>query len=569
MSILEVTMTAAPPPSSAARIGWKRPKTALALLAASSALLAAPPALAPAPAPANVTPALAELAAERATRPVDVIVQFSSTAAAQRGAERIRLAGGTPGDELELIAGLQARMAAAEAVALAAQPGVHAVTLNGSVEQSGGLGIETKKILTAFNHSIGSPKAWNDDDGESGRGVGVAVIDTGIAGDLADFRRSEQDPTSRVVASAVVHPDATNPGDQVGHGTHVAGLIAGNGNNRGSQDLLDKRYMGVAPEADLINVKASDDQGNTTVADVINGLQFVVDKKATYNIKVANLSLTSTVAQSYTIDPLAAAAEQAHFAGILVVAASGNSGPNSVNFAPGNDPYVLSVGGADDRGTKSRKDDVIASWTSTGVTQDGFRKPEVMAPGAKLVSTLAPGSAYAAQCPTCVVSGQYLRLGGTSMAAGVVSGAAAILAQVNPAWTPDELKGALINTSRNVPGTGTQVSVDRARGAEDDDERLANVGLVPNTLINPATGRVDPTRAKWGGFDWQAAADGLRAKWGGASFVCSCAKITGLAETDSLRAKWGGADPTRAKWSGVDTARAKWGSVGWSTSFTR
>ncbi len=172
------------------------------------------------------------------------------------------------------------------------------------------------------------------------------------------------------MASAVVHPDATSPGDQVGHGTHVAGLIAGNGNNRDSEDPLDKRYLGVAPEANLINVKASDDQGNTT--DVINGLQFVVNKKAAYNIKVANLSLTSTVAQSYTIDPLAAAAEQAHFAGILVVAASGNSGPNSVNFAPGNDPYVLSVGGADDRGTKDTKDDVIASWTSTGLTRTAF-----------------------------------------------------------------------------------------------------------------------------------------------------------------------------------------------------
>ncbi len=143
-----------------------------------------------------------------------------------------------------------------------------------------------------------------------------------------------------------------------------------------------------------------------------------------------------------------------------------------------------------------------------------------MAPGAKLVSTLAPGSAYAAQCPTCVVSAQYLRLGDTSMAAGVVSGAAAILAQVNPSWTPTQLKGALINTSRNVPGTGTEVSVEDARRAEDDELR-ANVGLVPNSLINPATGRVDPARAKWGGFEWQAAADGLRAKWGGASFVCS------------------------------------------------
>ncbi len=294
-------------------------------------------------------------------------------------------------------------MRAADAVRLAGDPGVRAVTLDGKVEQTeggedgkdgkDGFAFDVNLLRTAYAQSIGSDLAWAyGDSGRTGAGVGVAVIDTGIAGDHADFRTSESNPASRVVANAVMHPDATNPGDGVGHGTHVAGLIAGNGTVRSSSDPRDNRYVGVAPQANLINVKASDDAGNTTVADVINGLQFVVDKKRDYNIRVVNLSLTSTVAQSYTIDPLAAAAEQAHFAGILVVAASGNSGPDSVNFSPGNDPYVLSVGGADDRGTKDPRDDVIASWTSTGTTQDGFRKPEVMAPGARLVSTLAPGA---------------------------------------------------------------------------------------------------------------------------------------------------------------------------------
>jgi serine protease AprX len=544
---------------------------------ASAAAAEPPAALAASPA-GKVTPALEHLANVDAARGVDVIVQFAGGGDPAAQAATIRGAGGEPGDVLELIGAVQARMDAGQAVRLARQPGVRAVTLNGKVasardldehDEDDDVNLDARKLRTAYNHSIRSTRMWNNEEhGGTGRGVGVAVIDTGIAGDLVDFTRSEHDPASRVVANVVVHPDATNPGDQVGHGTHVAGLIAANGDNRTSTDPTDKRYVGVAPQANLINVKASDDQGNTTVADVINGLQFVVDKQRDFNIRVVNLSLTSTVQQSYTIDPLAAAAEQAYFAGVLVVAASGNSGPDSVKFAPGNDPYVLSVGGADDRGTKDVRDDVIASWTSTGTTQDGFRKPEVMAPGAKLVSTLAPRSAYASQCPTCVVDTEYLRLGGTSMATGVVSGAAAILAQVHPEWTPSELKGALINRSRNVPGTGTQIDVDDARQASGDDLR-SNTGLTPSTFIDPATGMVDQTRARWGGFEWQQATDSLRARWGSASFVCSCANTIDLAQTDPLRARWGGADPTRARWGSVDSSRARWGSVGWSTSFSR
>src|SRR3712207_1943919 len=113
----------------------------------------------------------------------------------------------------------------------------------------------------------------------TGKGVGVAVIDTGIAGDLPDFRVSAENRESRVIASAVTNPDAKTAGDPYGHGTHVAGIIGGNGWNRSSLDLMRGRYVGVAPEANLISVKASDDEGNATVLDVIYGLQFVVDHK--------------------------------------------------------------------------------------------------------------------------------------------------------------------------------------------------------------------------------------------------------------------------------------------------
>jgi serine protease AprX len=517
----------------------------------------------------NVTPALARLAERAPARTVDVIVQFRSGAALNAGTASVRAAGGDPGTRLALIDGLQATIDARGAVTLSGLPGVRAVTLNGRVDTkaySGGL--DKDRLASAYNQSIGAEDVWSDGAGTTGQGVGVAVIDSGIAGSHVDFRKSQTDAGSRVVASVVVNPDATSPNDTVGHGTHVAGLIAGNGSVRPSSDRLDGRYAGVAPQANLVNVKVADDRGNATVADVINGLQFVVDKKSEYNIRVANLSLASTVEQSYTIDPLDAAVEQAWFAGVTVVAASGNSGPDSVKFAPGNDPYAISVGGADDRGTKDPADDVVAPWTSTGDTQDGVRKPEVMAPGARLVSTLAPRSDYSTQCPSCVVSGQYLRLGGTSMAAGVVSGAAALLAQVHPEWTPDQVKAALVSKQRDVPGVGGEIAVDDARGAAGAD-LVANVGLTASTFIDVATGRVDPTRTGWGGYRWDAATGGMRTGWGGASFVCSCVATAALADDDPRRLTLGGADPTRTGWGRTGWGRTGWGAVAWETSFTR
>ena len=154
--------------------------------------------------------------------------------------------------------------------------------------------------------------------------------------------------------------------------------------------------MGVAPAANLISIKASDDEGNATVLDVIAGIQFAVDHKAEYNIRVLNLSLESSATESYKTDPLDAAVEAAWFKGIFVVAAAGNRGPggDAVSHAPGNDPYVVTVGAVDDKGTKEIADDEPTSWSSRGTTQDGFAKPDIYAPGAKIVSNLAPGSKY-------------------------------------------------------------------------------------------------------------------------------------------------------------------------------
>ena len=263
------------------------------------------------------------------------------------------------------------------------------------------------RVDQPFLKSIRADAAWAR---ATGRGVGVAVIDTGIAGDLPDFQTPRNG--SRVIASAVTNPCARDANDQYGHGTHVAGLIAGNGlvYNNG----LHGKYMGVAPRANLVSVKVSDDDGNTTVLDVIYGIQFAVDNKSAYGIRVMNLSLSSTTAESYRTDPLDAAVESAWFSGIVVVTAAGNEAETSdgVTFAPANDPWVITAGALDDKGTFTRLDDVLAPWSSHGLTQDGVAKPEVLAPGARLVSTLAPGSDFADLCSSCIIGQRPLLPGG-------------------------------------------------------------------------------------------------------------------------------------------------------------
>jgi serine protease AprX len=530
--------------------------------------------------------------ATSASTPVEVIVQLHP-GAGPTGEQLVHAFGGEVTRDLHIINGVGARMASDDAARLAEHPAVRAVSPNAEVEQRAD-DLSPNALATSYNQSVRSDRLWST-SGATGKGVTVAVVDTGIAGGLPDFRVSETDRRSRVLASAVVHPYAQTAGDGLGHGTHVAGLIAGSGGNRDDSDPLDGKYAGVAPDANLVSVKVADENGNSSVIDVIDGLQFVVDKKDELGIRVVNLSLNSTWAESYRTDPLAAAAEQAWNAGLVVVTAAGNRGTDAdaVSYAPANDPFVIVAGAVDDQATKSVNDDALAPWSSRGLTQDGMKKPDVLAPGARLVSTLAPGSRYATMCPECVVDGEYFRVGGTSMAAAVTSGAAAALIQLHPNWSNTRIKAALFYRLRDIIGVGGEIALDKANVATDFALPNPNLGALPSRLIDPATGAVNWERASWSRASWSDAVDPLRASWSRASWSraswsdaawssvdecvdaarASWSRASWSAEDDAAArevcAEWERASWSRASWSRASWSRASWSRASWSASFAK
>jgi serine protease AprX len=488
-------------------------------------------------------PRIAALARTSPGRELQAIVQFKPTVSASRARADVAAAGGRVFGQLHIIPALAVKLSAAQARVLAASGDVHAVSLNAEIRGSGllpgtgGIGQLTGSLQTTYDQTLNATQAWKS--GFTGQGVGVAVIDTGIAGDLPDF--SNGSGGSRVVETAITNPSATTAYDTYGHGTVVAGIIAGNG--PGGQ------YVGVAPNANLISIKASDETGTATVLNVIYGLQFAVDHQSDFNIRVVNLSLNEDTPQSYTVDPLDAAAESAWMHGLAVVAAAGNRGTASdaVQYAPANDPYVITVGGVDENGTTSTGDDFIASWSSRGVTQDGFQKPDVYAPGAHIVAPLAPNSAFAAMCPTCIINGSYIKVSGTSMAAPMIAGAIADLLQKNPSWTPNQVKAALTSPGVYANPALKEIDVSKLTGMLPPPP--ANRGLTPNSLILDAQGDINYNLSSWSLSSWSQATGAQAAGFAFSSWSCVCAG----AATDPT-------SPSFSSWS-----FSSWSLSSWST----
>ncbi len=373
---------------------------------------------------------------------VDVIVSGSreeiAALAARHGVEPKRWL--FDGAVIRVTPGTLAAMTADEAVA----------HLSGDVAVRG--------TMAVTGEAIGADQVWRGLEGLTGydgRGIGIALIDSGVAR-LPAIRR-------RIVADVDFTTGGGAGEDAFGHGTHVAGIIAAGATD---DPAIPEGYSGVAPGAHLVNLKVLDAEGVGTVSDVVEAIDWAIAHRTQFNIRIINLSLGHPVFEPADDDPLCRAVQRAVSNGIVVVAAAGNVGKTEDGKlvvggidSPGNSPYAITVGALNTKGTAFRSDDVVATYSSRGPTlYDWVLKPDVVAPGNKIVSLEAPGSAIIREYPALHQAGQgagaYMQMSGTSMSAAVVSGVAALVLQANPQLDPVEVKAALQLGATFIPETG-------------------------------------------------------------------------------------------------------------------
>jgi serine protease AprX len=360
----------------------------------------------------------------------------------------VQALGGTEGRRLRTYNGQVAWISNNQLIALAKNPWVKSVHVDRPTAVS-------MKLVA----EVVGARAVRDYYGYDGSGVGVAVIDSGITSWHDDLMGSGIGG-QKVVKFVDFVNHHTAPYDDNGHGTHVAGIIAGSG-----YDTFGTR-AGIAPGAHLVSLKVLGQNGGGYISDVIAALDWVYDNHTAYNVRVVNLSVAAAVTESYTTDPLTLATRRVVEAGVVVVAAAGNFGKNAYGYtqyggitAPGNAPWVLTVGASSHMGTATRTDDTIADFSSRGPTaRDLLSKPDIVAPGVGTVSLSAPSSLfYSAKSPYLLWGYRwttfkpYMSLSGTSMAAPVVAGSVALMLQANPALTPNAVKAILEYTAEWYP----------------------------------------------------------------------------------------------------------------------
>jgi len=428
-------------------------------------------------------------------------------------------------------------------------------------------------LLSNAAPAVNAETAWQS--GYSGAGIGVALIDSGVSSH-PDFNIGLL-PISRVVYNQSFVPGNSSAADQYGHGTHIAGLIAGDGLSS-TGPFFSKTFKGIAPGAQIVNLRVLDANGSATDSTVITAISKAISLKSTYNIRVINLSLGRAVYESYQQDPLCQAVEQAWKSGIVVVVAAGNNGRYQATdgyatvTSPGNDPYVITVGAMKPMGTPQRTDDLIASYSSKGPTMiDHVVKPDIVAPGNLLVSTETPKTTlYSTETSNLVPysfyeyggssapSTTYFTLSGTSMATGVVSGAVADLLQAQPKLTPDQVKARLMKTAYKTfpqsssvydPSSGIMYTsqydvftvgagyLDIAAALASTD-KSSGTALSPTAIYNSTTGNVylssDPS-AVWGTSPaWSGPA-----VWGTSQFTYGNSVMWGASGTSGTSVMWG------------------------------
>ncbi|MFN8490574.1 MAG: S8 family peptidase [Caldilineaceae bacterium] len=376
---------------------------------------------------------------------------------------------------------------------------------------------DTTQLSNVYNTVIRATQVWNEAPAYlQGQSMTIAVVDSGL--------NRSQDLAGRVTKQANFNLAYHNSTDQYGHGTFIAGLIAGNGQASQGQ------YVGVAPQANLINVRVSDDQGMATESDLVNGLQWVLQNKTNYKIKVVNLSLNASLMQSYNTSPVDAAVEILWFNGIVVVVSAGNNGTATL-YPPANDPFVITVGAIADQGTSSLNDDVIAAFSAYGTTEAQTVKPEIVAPGVNIYGYLPRSDkSTIGQLHTAnMVSPNIFRMSGTSMSAPLVSGAVALLLQDEPTLTPDQVKYRLMTTAnKNWPG-------------------------------------YDPARAGAGLLDIYAAVHAATTQTNNLGIPVSNLLTTGPNGVLTASVNWSSVNWSSVNWSSVNWTSVNWSSVNWSS----
>ncbi|MCZ7574813.1 MAG: S8 family peptidase [Ardenticatenaceae bacterium] len=354
-------------------------------------------------------------------------------------------------------------------------------------------------LLSApYPRVVRADKVWLE--GPTGKNITVAVLDSGIAphDDLTL-------PTNRLVAAVNFAGDRGGVPDRGGHGTHIAGVIAGNGTRSDlskrqaqpvwSGDADQVEYVGIAPGANVVDVRVLNQQGFGRVSSVVRGIEWVLAHRAQYNIRIINLSFGAPARRSYRLDPLTAAIEIAWKRGVVVVVAAGNGGPNEGSVeTPGIDPFAITAGATDDHGTLPVTDDELAWFSAWGTPPDESRsKPDIIAPGRRIVSLRVPGSYLDTLFPDRVVvaksGADYFRLTGTSMSTAIVSGVVALMLEHRPALSPDQVKAILIGTTQvygqdsqsppTNPAAGGAGLVDAYAAVNSPPLGVANQGLRP------------------------------------------------------------------------------------------
>jgi serine protease AprX len=522
-------------------------------------------------------PALAAQPAPGSAAPVDVIVR-ELPGTGNQPERAVEAFGGTVGRHLGIIDAFTASVPGDRLDSLRATPGVSDVTEDAGLELSSkeveDQVAQAGSLYTIANQVTGASAMW--DAGYTGQGIDVAVIDSGVVP-----VKGLDDP-----GKVVYGPDLTletngsaKQKDTYGHGTHMSGIIAGRDpeakGNKKSGDA--SNFVGMAPDARIVSVKVADAKGQTDVSQAIAAIDWVVQNrnKNGLNIRVLNMSFGTDGVQDYVLDPLAFAAEQAWHKGIVVVVAVGNEGfgTGKVNN-PAYDPYLIAVGSNTANGTATTADDVVSSFSNDG---DGTRNPDVVAPGDQVVSLRSSGSYLDKTYPQARIGDRLFRGSGTSQAAAVVSGAAALLVQQRPTATPDQIKALLMGTANAIPnataaqqGSGL-VDLAEARTAPTPNavQRFTvSTGLGSLELARGSVHVTVGTRQVRGevdvrgrAFDVRTWAAGLRngTNWSGMSW--SGMSWSGMSWSGM---SWSGMSWSGMSWSGMSWSGMSWSGMSWS-----